>query len=252
MRLLRLDFRDPKATLDIHPLLTVVSAQDSAIQPPLYAALRRLSRGETMGLRGLIQHGGLLFELNPALDRPFGVVSPPEAVVIPVDAVSPRTAAALGDELQHWESQAVIDRLAADDLASSPCSTRDQIEAADREANRSTARLRSLEAKMERIASGQPARSERDVLEPVSTVVSQLAGELSGSTPVAVVGNFSGLGQGTVQRLFETFSELARQVQMIVITDNTAAAYWVREAGPQIAMVSRSRSFTARPIKAKR
>jgi hypothetical protein len=117
MRLLRLDFRDQRATLDLHPLLTVLTATDAVIQAQIFAAVRRLSRGETVGLRGLIQHEGLLFELNPSVGRPLGTLSTSASILVPVDVVGDQAGAAvLRNEIEHWESQATIDSIAVEEL----------------------------------------------------------------------------------------------------------------------------------------
>ena len=55
MRFLRLDYRDDLHGLDLHPLLSVVSATEPTEVEQLLEAVRRISSGSTSGLRGLLE-----------------------------------------------------------------------------------------------------------------------------------------------------------------------------------------------------
>jgi|GEM_PF-4515614 len=64
MRLLRLDFIDEFTKLDLHPLVTIIQATSVDKQLRLIESLRKLSTGSTSGITGLVEHAGLLFELD--------------------------------------------------------------------------------------------------------------------------------------------------------------------------------------------
>ncbi|MEM7339107.1 MAG: hypothetical protein AAF467_10695 [Actinomycetota bacterium] len=64
MRLLRLDFRTTDRSVDLHPFVTVLPFLDRRERHELVEAIRQLARGSTLGLRGLLQHEGLLVDLD--------------------------------------------------------------------------------------------------------------------------------------------------------------------------------------------
>lgn len=64
MRLLRLDFRTTDRSVDLHPFVTVLPFVDRRERQELVEAIRQLARGSTIGLRGLLQHEGLLVDLD--------------------------------------------------------------------------------------------------------------------------------------------------------------------------------------------
>lgn len=119
MRFLRLDFRDDLNSLDFHPLVTVVSSLGSSHQRQLFEAVRRLSSGSTVGLRGLVEHDGLLFELDASSGDPLAPVTTTAAVLVYVDGVAARSSEiGLQAEIDQWERQAAIDAVAVEEIRS--------------------------------------------------------------------------------------------------------------------------------------
>lgn len=119
MRFLRLDYRDDHRALDLHPLISVVTIADPDQRGHLLEAVRRLSIGSTSGLRGLIEHDGLLVELDPVRGEPIGDTCTSATVVAHVDPVDPGDHdAGLGREIERWERQAAIDSAAVEEIRS--------------------------------------------------------------------------------------------------------------------------------------
>ncbi|MEM7275380.1 MAG: hypothetical protein AAF547_20060 [Actinomycetota bacterium] len=119
MRLLRLDFRDDLNSIDFHPLLTVVSSLTDGQRRQLFEAVRRLSGGTTVGLRGLVEHQGLLVELDATSGEPLGKATTTAAVLVFVDGVAIRQdQVGLQAEIDRWERQATIDAVAVEEIRS--------------------------------------------------------------------------------------------------------------------------------------
>ena len=119
MRFLRLDFRDDLNSLDFHPLITVVSGLTPPHQRQLFEAIRRLSSGSTVGLRGLVEHQGLLFELDASAGAPVTPVSTSAAVLVYLDGIAARSPeVGLQAEIDQWERQAAIDAVAVEEIRS--------------------------------------------------------------------------------------------------------------------------------------
>lgn len=64
MRLLRLDFAHGRSSIDLHPFITVATDLSAADRDELVDAVRRLAQGSTGGIRGLVQHQGILVDLD--------------------------------------------------------------------------------------------------------------------------------------------------------------------------------------------
>ncbi len=119
MRLLRFDFRDDLSSVDLHPLITVVSNLKPAHKRQLFEAVRRLSNGSTLGLRGLIEHQGLLVELDAGAGDPLGSVATSATVLAYVDGPSGAAAeVGLQAEIDQWERQAAIDAVSVEEIRS--------------------------------------------------------------------------------------------------------------------------------------
>ena len=119
MRLLRFDFRDDLSSVDLHPLVTVVTGLKPVHQRQLFEAVRRLSNGSTLGLRGLIEHQGLLVDLDAGAGDPLGTVATSATVLVYVDGTSEGPAeAGLQAEIDQWERQAAIDAVAVEEIRS--------------------------------------------------------------------------------------------------------------------------------------
>ena len=119
MRLLRFDFRDDLASVDLHPLVTVVRGLEPHHQRQLFEAIRKLSCGSTMGLRGLVEHQGLLVELDAGTGDPLGSVTTTAPVLIYVDGEAIECdELGLRAEIEQWERRAAIDAVAVEEIRS--------------------------------------------------------------------------------------------------------------------------------------
>lgn len=68
MRLLRLDLSTGHS-IDLHPFVTLLTDLSEAERAEVVDAVRTLGTGSTAGVRGLVQHQGLLLELNGSLSE---------------------------------------------------------------------------------------------------------------------------------------------------------------------------------------
>ncbi len=117
MRFLRLDFGDDLHSLDLHPLVTVVSGLSINHQRQLFEAVRRFSTGSTAGLRGLIEHDGELIDLDgQATDRLSAVTTKAESVVYVDGADSATRLVGLQAEIDQSERQAAIDAVVVEEV----------------------------------------------------------------------------------------------------------------------------------------
>ena len=119
MRFLRLDYRDDLRGLDLHPLISVVAVPEPAERDHLLEAVRRISNGSTAGIRGLVEHQGLLVELDANAGQPLHELSTSATVVVHVDGFdrSDREAG-LCREIDRWERQAAIDSATVEEIRS--------------------------------------------------------------------------------------------------------------------------------------
>ncbi len=81
MRLLRLDLGTGHS-VDLHPFVTLVSGLEPEQERELVEAIRRVATGTTTAVRGLVQHQGLLVELDGAGQVRLG---PPTEVDVVID-----------------------------------------------------------------------------------------------------------------------------------------------------------------------
>jgi hypothetical protein len=89
--------------------------------------------------------------------------------------------------------------------------------------------------------SGESADTVEALMAHVQPIATQLALEASGSLPIAIVGDFEEMVTVDVDRLFDHLSELAGDVQVLMISDNPDAVRWATSVGLDRAMVSRPR-----------
>ena len=119
MRFLRLDYRDDLRGVDLHPLLSVVTAVGEREIDHLLEAVRRLSTGSTSGLRGLVEHGGLLVELDPVEGEPLQDLTTSATVVVHVDGIDADDGTSgLEREIARWERQAAVDSATVEEIRS--------------------------------------------------------------------------------------------------------------------------------------
>jgi len=117
MRFLRLDFGDDLYSLDLHPLVSVVSGLSKHHQRQLFDSARRFAVGSTVGVRGLIEHAGLLVELDGhAKDRLEEVTTESDVVVYVDGADSASRLVGLEAEIDQWERQAAIDAVIVEEV----------------------------------------------------------------------------------------------------------------------------------------
>jgi hypothetical protein len=117
MRFLRLDFGDDLYSLDLHPLVTVVSGLSSQHQRQLFDSVRRFALGSSVGVRGLIEHAGLLVELDGQAKERLEQVTTGSDVVIYVDgAENGNQLVGLQAEIDQWERQAAIDAVVVEEI----------------------------------------------------------------------------------------------------------------------------------------
>jgi hypothetical protein len=81
MRLLRLDLGPGSDAVDLHPFVTVVRGLDQSQRELVVGAVRSLARGSTRGVHGLVQHQGLLVELDGLGDDLVPAVTEADVVV---------------------------------------------------------------------------------------------------------------------------------------------------------------------------
>ncbi|MFV0257073.1 MAG: hypothetical protein ACK5PP_01310 [Acidimicrobiales bacterium] len=72
MRLLRLELGPDGTVLDLHPFVTVCAGLDPAHRQQLAETIGQLAAGSTAGIRGLIEHEGVLLELDGTTVAPLG------------------------------------------------------------------------------------------------------------------------------------------------------------------------------------
>lgn len=110
MRFLRLDFGDDLHSLDLHPLVTVVSGLSTQHQRQLFESVRRFATGSTAGVRGLIEHDGELVELDGRSKDRLDALHTSTDVVVYVDgaADSANRLVGLQAEIDQWQRQAAI------------------------------------------------------------------------------------------------------------------------------------------------
>lgn len=117
MRFLRLDYRDDLHGIDLHPLISVVSATEPYEVDQLLEAIRRISSGSTAGLRGLLVHGGLLIELDGDGGEPLQDLTTSATVIVHVDGADRRgDGDGLEREIARWERQAAMDAAAVEEI----------------------------------------------------------------------------------------------------------------------------------------
>lgn len=113
MRILRLDLGQGRIGVDLHPFLTVVHGVSPLERDDLVDALRRLARGSANGLHGLLQHQGLLVEMDGSGNGPLaGRALTTADVVVDADAGSlddlPRLQAQIDQQQRRAEIDAVV------------------------------------------------------------------------------------------------------------------------------------------------
>ena len=110
MRLLRFDFGPELRSVDLHPLLNVVSGLSPSHQRQLFDAIQTLASGSTLGVRGLVQHDGLLVDLDGQYLEPFGGAATSADVVVYADEKSTGgSLLSFEDEVEFWQRREAID-----------------------------------------------------------------------------------------------------------------------------------------------
>ena len=115
MRILRLDFGQRQSTIDLHPFVTVVRELPEPEVVELLETVRGLARGSAAGIRGLVQHQGLLVELDGfGNDRLLSVTG--ANVVIDTDAAGSAGLPALQAQIDQLQRRAEIDAVIVEEI----------------------------------------------------------------------------------------------------------------------------------------
>jgi len=118
MRFLRLDFGDDLHSLDLHPLVTVVSGLSAQHQRQMFEAVRRFSAGSTERIRGLIEHEGDLVELDGRSTDRLGEINTSTDTIVYVDATadSANRLVGLQAEIDQWERRTAIAAVVVEEI----------------------------------------------------------------------------------------------------------------------------------------
>ncbi|MGI9616534.1 MAG: hypothetical protein ACR2QO_26695 [Acidimicrobiales bacterium] len=115
MRLLRLDLANGRSTIDLHPFVTVASGLPPAELDELLETVRRLARGSTAGIRGLVQNQGILVDLDGyGDDRVLAITG--ANVVIDCDVAATMGIAGLRAQIEHTTRREEIDAVVVEEI----------------------------------------------------------------------------------------------------------------------------------------
>lgn len=84
--------------------------------------------------------------------------------------------------------------------------------------------------------------SAEGLLAFIQPIATQVMLEARGSLPIAIVGQLDGLGDSNVEKIMVRLSEISEDLQVVMVTDRSAAVSWVDTVGLDRAMVSRPRA----------
>ncbi len=112
MRILRLDLRDDRGTLDLHPFVSIVRGLDDMQIEDLVSAVRGLVRGSATGLGGLVESDGELVELGVADASLVGPLTT-EDIYVPLERLDTNTVdpTVVHAELDQLTRHATIDAI---------------------------------------------------------------------------------------------------------------------------------------------
>ena len=115
MRLLRLDLANGRSTIDLHPFVTVASGLRAAELDEVLETVRRLARGSTVGIRGLVQNQGILVDLDGyGDDRVLAITG--ANVVIDCESAATMGIAGLRAQIEQTTRREEIDAVVVEEI----------------------------------------------------------------------------------------------------------------------------------------
>ena len=118
------------------------------------------------------------------------------------------------------------------------------IDRAERNAFRSAIKVRELKGQLHGRGRDASPASAAEVMARVVPVAEQVLSDIGGSVPIAIVGELPGLPAPEIAAMMAAMEEVARQVQIILITANDEIAAWAGRAGlERAAVVARATSL---------
>lgn len=117
MRFLRVDFEGELRSVDLHPFLNVVSGLSRHHQRRLFDTIRWLASGRTQGIRGLVEHQGILLELDGNHQAGLNEAATKADVVVYAD-IGPGETPLLTfeDEIDFWRRRAAVDAARVEEI----------------------------------------------------------------------------------------------------------------------------------------
>ena len=158
MRLLRLDLPHGRSTIDLHPFVTVARDLSPSDTNELLETVRRLARGSTAGISGLVQNQGLLVDLDGFGDDGALAVTGAN-VVVDCDAAAQAGVAALQAQIEQTRQRVEIDAVVVEEIrANLDASARARVAILEAKLGPEEGkRLAALDAEIEQIAAGLEA-----------------------------------------------------------------------------------------------
>ena len=106
-----------------------------------------------------------------------------------------------------------------------------RIEAVERAAVQSAARLAELKRRYQDRVEAPELSTAAEVLAMITPVAEQAVSELGSSVPIVVVGEMPDLDRREIQSLMAGLEGLAQHVQVVLISGRSEVAEWVGSAG---------------------
>ncbi len=159
MRLLRLDLANGRSSIDFHPFVSVAADLSAADLDELLETVRRLARGSTAGVRGLIQNQGILVDLDGYGDDDRSAAITGANVIVECDAATEAGIAEIQSRIEQTASRLEIDAVVVEELRADldPAAQARVALLEDQLGPDDEARLLNLDAAIERISAALAA-----------------------------------------------------------------------------------------------
>ena len=102
---------------------------------------------------------------------------------------------------------------------------------AERAALQSAIRVRDLKKQLQARSTTAEPTTAAEVLAMIAPVAEQILSEVGGSIPVAVVGELAAVSDPEIDPMMRAIEEVAKQVQVIMVTTNERVIEWVGQVG---------------------
>ena len=112
-----------------------------------------------------------------------------------------------------------------------------QMDLAERNAVRSGMRVRDLKAQLRERSTAPDPTTASEVVAMVRPVADQVIEDIEGSLPIAVVGDLAGLPDLEAEVLMSQLEEIAKRVQIILVSGHSALPGWAKRAGLERALL---------------